>query len=573
MDRSSSDMHPPEQSPIAHTREDFTINVVSTGMDEGVSSGAHFRVRTTPVVEDPIDFPPFATLQGAIEDVASVIWHDVVIQLATGTFAGALISGFMGGGSRSTGEEVALTVVGNTSLSSGGGGGYTEFAAGAGTTTTSIAKAALGVNWAENALTGLLLVVDPTSGIGTTNQPVVRVIKSNSATALVVDTIPGMAEGVSVSIRDWDTTLSVATDDVVCLRVSDNTAPIRIRNLKFDGDGADYLLDAARNTKLVIDGCKFDYSTTETEAQLRSCQNVTLTNCVFSGGPGATIAKCQEVSASGLSMSATGTLSITDAGRVDAQITSFDALSTVLSIVRAQTAQVELYADNGAATPLYLESVADFTAVGTDLLTGTGNTGYGVEIQKAGRYVLTGGTITGASGDVNFMGNAVTWANLSSPTYGIAAENAGSAVASASYSKALTYGNRTYMGGVDISGRLLLFGYLNVSANTTVPALAAGEVLDMEAGTIDGVASNFGQIRGVIEVASADASAIVRLPSGALIAGVLAGVINTGAAAVEVEPPVGGTINGAASVTVAAGAARFFCSGNGNAGKDYFSLN
>lgn len=560
-------------APVTQTLESFTVNVAATGgIDNADASGLPVRVRPTPACKDVSAYPAFASLQAALDDIADVLWHDVIVQLAAATFDGALVCGFLGGGSKETGEEVALVIKGT--LSAPAIAGITGGAASVGTNATTIASPVAGT-WVANALVGYYAVITAGGGSsGDASRPTIRPIKSNTANDITIDSVPGLAFGSTFAIVDPGTTLQIPTDDDVILRVSNNQPTVVFHGLKFDVAGAARVVSAARTSKVVFEGCTFDATTTEVELLFETCQSVELVGCIFSGGTGLHTKNCVKVSATAIRCDGSGTLKFDDTVRGDLQVTSVDAVGVLVDIEGAQNFAAEVLANDGGDSAVRLDSVLNFVAQGTDLLSGTGNAGYGIEISKAGHYDLVGSTITGVTGDLYFMNQAITWANLSSDTYGAAAENAGNAVARAGYAKTLTYGNRTYTGNVDISGRLLLFGYMNISANTVIPTIVGVDVLDMEAGTINGVipVPPFGQIRGVLEVDCDSATAIVRLPSNAAIAGVISGVINVGSAAVIVEPPVGGLIDGGASVNVPAGTSKLFVSANGNGGKNYYSL-
>jgi hypothetical protein len=210
---------------------------------------------------------------------------------------------------------------------------------------------------------------------------------------------------------------------------------------------------------------------------------------VFKGGAGANISYINSgIVLTNLWLSASGTITLADSAQ--ATVRGFEASATLgraLGAFRIASMTAEVKANTCGATPVYLEAIGDFTAAGTNLLVGTGNTGYGVEIARTGRYTLTGSTLTGGTGDLYFMSNPVTWSQLSSPSFGIVEEHAGSAVANASYTKALVYGNRTFIGNVDVSGRLLCYGYFNTAGNLTVPTLTGTDSLDMETGLINGL--------------------------------------------------------------------------------------
>jgi hypothetical protein len=135
------------------------------------------------------------------------------------------------------------------------------------------------------------------------------------------------------------------------------------------------------------------------------------------------------------------------------------------------------------------------------------------------------------------------------------------------------YGNRLFMGNIDVSGRTLLYGYLNLAANLSAPTLTGTQNLTMSDGLIDGGAGGLnGLPLGCLEVICNSATATITLPSGAAIAGSVCVIVNRGSQLVTVSAPAPGTINGGATTTVASGAAKMFISLNGNGGLNFWTL-
>jgi hypothetical protein len=447
--------------------------------------------------------------------------------------------------------------------------GLASGTAGSGTTTTSVVKPAGAADWTASDLVGKFLVVTGGGGASTdANLPTVRVVKANTTTALTVDAVAGMDETTTFMVADCATTLTEADGLATCLRLAHNQPQVTLRGLAFSGSGLASLVDARGNASVVVDGCRLGVNTTGGSITTLEDDSVRVANCVFESASDCAISRAQSATLENCYSTGGGELSLTDClfGRVD-KLKASTCASTVFSATRCMSVRAEVAASSCTATPVYLDSCANFEVVGGGL-TGSSNTGastYGLEVANSGRYILTGSTLTGAAGDVLFLGTAVTWANLSSTNYGIVEEHAAAAVANSGYTKALKRGNYLFEGSLDISGRVLLYGYLNQSwplvAQTATGADAAGAL------NMDAVPA-----LGGIEVGTTAAGTGVRLPSNAAVPGVVVGVVNRGANALTVYAPSGGTVDGGASVTIATGKAKQFVSLQGNSGRDFWTL-
>jgi hypothetical protein len=255
------------------------------------------------------------------------------------------------------------------------------------------------------------------------------------------------------------------------------------------------------------------------------CQNVSVTGCVNSGG---------------------GVIAVQDCNKVDVtKLSATSAPSRVLSMTRVFSGTAEVAASSGGATPVYLEAVQNFYVVG-GTLTGTGNTGYGLQIAFSGQYNLTGSTITGTTNDVLFDGNACAWANELGTTYGRVATQTMGAVAQTVPTKTIIYGNQLFNGSGDHSSRELFYGIINPAQNTGLTAAGtnAATALQLPAGEHYGL--------GTVAAGTG-----VKLHNVSALPGPRCVIDNNGANACLVYP-TSGTINGAASYSLAAGAIKMF---------------
>lgn len=520
---------------------------------------------------------PYATIQAAIDALPKVIRHRVVINIAAGNFEGALIQGFSGGGWDGNGERFGIHLVGTGTAASGIG---TQ--TGRNDSSDSLTELwNANADWTEDALIGKFVRISAFSGTSQlgegydpAHRPTRRVIKDNTdyiitfAGVPAALTSPGYLSGFSVfNVEEAGTYVyqksSLPVEGLkIAFDIADNTCPIfldhfaiynpfgntlhhgvRSRSNGLVSVTASRILDASYEAVLSISDAEFNLDNCEVRNDIviqKSGRTVRVADCVgYSGGH----IKLENFPA--------------------AEVTGIEftgASTNVLRAINGLQLFAEIKATGGSATPVYLESIQKFEAVGANKLTGGSNTGgstYGVEIVSDGRYTLTGSDITGAGGDVRFLGETIPWATLATSTYGIAEGNAASAVAYTSIGKSLKYGNYLFNGSVDVSGRLLKYGYDNPSCNLGSVTLTGSDTYDMEA---QGV-------REHLEVACNSTSARVTLPSGCAIAGARVQIDNKGSETLTCQAPSGGSIVG--SATVAAGTCALFWSRNGSGGKEF----
>lgn len=449
----------------------------------------------------------------------------------------------------------ARQVIGTTSvatLATGSSSGT----AGAATSATSLAKPTGAVNWTSNDLVGKFLKVTGGGGYSA-DAPTLRPILSNTTSAAAVNEVVGMDSTTTFQVVELEPMF--AGDDGITLH--DLQTPIEFYGLSFGSELTSNLAELVDCARVKFSGCSFDANTSGPSVSALRVARLVIEHCRFTASSDADITDCAGVELTGVVNSAGGAISVTNA--LTCAVTALSAASapsSVLRLTRVHSASLAGVCSSGGATPIYLENVDNCVAI----VTGTGNTNYGVEINGAGDYVLTGSTVTGGTGDVLFHGAAVTWATLSGSDYGGTEGPGARGTANASGStKSIRYGNLLFNGSVDVSGRLLLYGYLNQSANLSPVTLTGTDSYNMGA---QGVL-------GFLECICNSATAEVLLPSGAAIPGVVVGVLNRGGSqTLTVKPPAGGTINGGASTTIASNASKTFVSLAGNGGKDFWVL-
>lgn len=507
---------------------------------------------------------PFLTLRRAISVLPQNVRDGVYINMGAGTFSGAIISGFSGG--RITEQETIGFYINGTYSAVTPTTGVASGTAGSGTNSTTLVKPTGAANWtaSDAALLGKLVKITSGGGAGLdpVNSPVVRPIKAITTSNITVDTVSGMDSTTVFSLVSPATTISEILNDTVPLRISYNSAPLVIRGLKFTSSSTlDNLIKSAGNDNITIDGCLFDFNTTDSGVLSDKDGTVLVSNCSFAGGADMTVQYCARyVEGRALFANVAGIIEFEKSMSGKIQLYSLYSIGVAFSAAAMNYLEAEIYATQAEDTCVRLESINYFEAVGTNKLSGGSNGVYGIETSKSGFYSLTGSTITGVSGDVLFMGTAVTWANLASATYGLAEWHTGGATAYATVAKSLKYGNYLFDGSIDVSGRFLMYGYCNQSANLSAAVLNSATPYNMET---QGV-------RGVLEASSTNAAAIVVLPSNAAICGVVVTVVNVGTQILTVQAPSGGVLTGTATVTN--GTAGMFVSLNTNSGKDFLRI-
>lgn len=455
----------------------------------------------------------------------SDVWNPAVF-LDHPSASAITVSGVLGRG--------PLRFIGQMTRATGLTSGVAFGTAGSGTTPTSIAKPTGAANWTANNLVGRWVRLTGGAGAGSepTHNPVLRVITANTTTAFTVASVAGMDSTTTFEIVTLDSSISGG----VSFQDSTN---IELVGFNLTSSTATSLVTASGCRSVTLRGCNIASNTSAASILTSDCDAVALEYCKLGSGADTSI-QASRVSIKGCYASAAGTISILDADKVVvSELLSVDAVSHALSIVRCRYANLEASCTGGGDSALYLESIDNMEASG-GLLTGTGNTGYGVEIAASGRYSLVGCTVTGTTNDVLFMGNAVSWANLSSSDYGIAEEHAGSAIGFAAYTKSLKYGNYLYYGNIDVSGRMLLYGYLNPSQSNGLTATGSAVGDSLQLGAV-----------AYAEVTTTPSGTGVRLPAGAALPGVNCTIYNAGANTLTIYAPASGTVDGGASITLA----------------------
>ena len=459
---------------------------------------------------------------------------------ATGENAGLNISG------RGPGQTLRLQ--GTTALASVTG--YNAGTANTGTTTTSVAKPAGGSNWSSNALIGKWLKITSGGGASTDGSLVLRPILSNTTTTLAVNAISGMDNTSVFQIVDLNSQIDyISSGDKTAIRVASCLGKVEIEGIDFSSAHAlDGLLDILDCTDVTVRGCKFAFNTVNAAVWFRRIVKLNFSHCRLTASSDIVVSNCQYVTSVGCVNSAGGVIDISDAFSADVTLlTAASSPSTVLSMTRVHVATAEAACSSGGATPIYLESCNSFRAVG-GLLTGTGNTGYGISINVSGTYTITGSTVTGATNDVLFWGSkALAYSNHLGAAYGAVAAPGMALIAQVAVTKTIMYGNILFDGSGDHSSRELYYGIINPAqaGSLTAAGTVVGDAYTMAAGQFyrfDTVAAGTG----------------AKFHASSALPGVTLMVHNNGANALLLYPNSSGTIDGGASYSLAAGAVKQF---------------
>lgn len=438
-----------------------------------------------------------------------------------------------------------LRIVGTPALATLATGANTG-TAGAGSNSAQLNKPTAVAAWTAGNLVGHF--AQPLTGpcMPADGSPLFIPIVSNTTTAAFFDApVPGFDSTCTFQIVDLATKVGKVSSLLLnAIDIRELYGRVEIYGIDFStADALDSLIYGSDVSYLKVSGCAVSINTANPSVFLERCLTQKFEHLLITNGGDIKVSEGFTVSGNGFYANAGGVISIEDCHTAKLRnVRSVNAPSRVVELINVHKAQLECNASAGGATPVYLEDCARFTPLGT-LITGSGNTGYGVEIQGSGNYNLVGVNLTGSLGDLNFLGDATLWSVLSNPAYGSVQKWGASAFGMAGFSKTLLRGNLGMEGALDVGGRLLTFGYFNLAANTSTIPLLAGYTLDMERSKVfhssDGLYYPTGteSPRAVAVVSCNAAGAQIMLPDAAAIAGALCIIINLGAFAGTVIAP------------------------------------
>lgn len=480
--------------------------------------------------------------QATILGVPTTLTGDAVVKLSAGSFD-ATVRGFTGSGT--------LTLLG-AQAAAVPTSGVASGLAGAGSSSTACVKPTGAANWtaSDSALLGRFVKVVSGGGAGSdpTNVPIFGAITAVTTTTITMTPITGFDATSRFELVDM--TLSKPATQLL---VQNNLAQVKLRGLAFTTADQVLLLSALKNQDIEIDACVFGVAASDVTGRLSKNANVVFKNCVMKAGADVSIERCGTVDADYNYGTAHAGFFVENCNSVDVKdMRAVGATGPAFSAIKCGTVRAEVTANTCTAVPVVLESLGHFEAWRGALQGTNAGAAHGVTMDVSGRYELVGSAITGAA-DFAINGNTGTWANMNNPAYGAYQGFGISAFGSGAASKAITSGNYLYEGNLDISGRLLPYGYVHLAA-----PLAA----QTATGTNQATALDMSAVPalGGIELGTVAAGTGVRLPSNAAVSGVICYVVNNGAETLKVYPPLTGTLDGGASIDLTTGQSAWFCS-------------
>lgn len=483
-------------------------------------SGNLYVSGTTNITALSFAASPAASIGGLIDQDVSVAAADVA-----GLFTAQGIGGF---GTVTVDGTSALVVVVPTS-------GDATGSLGAGTTTTSLVKPAVSANWTVNDFVGSFVRITAGAASGS-----IAPIISNTTTALVVHTIPGVTPGDTMAIEDPGVDLGVVT-------IKACSATYRIVACKIER------LITDSNYNVSAYACLFDTAHVSGSVLANRDKYFQLENCVANISASILVRRATEADFTNLTLN-TGVVEAIGCQYITGDIRSDDAATTPISFKDCQ--KVECGCDSNGTTGgndgVLIEGATNFAVSGVGLI-GSSNAGYGVRVDGVGARVdFTAASITGSTNDVIIGTTTRTWAQMATAG-GI--EDSG---AYAGVGQGLTLaGNVTLLAGAFAtnanyaqSGRLLTYGYQHDDAGTGDLALTAF------AGGGQADATQLGSVPVSVVTVVGTAADSVKLPSGHAGLGARKEVVNADASeSLNVYPASGHDMNGVtnAAFAVAAG--------------------
>lgn len=433
--------------------------------------------------------------------------------------------------------------------------------AGTGTTSTSIVKPTAAANWTSTNLVGKWF--KRTGGGGyVANGDNLRPILSNLTTTLAINTMTGCDNTTTFDIIDPASLMDqVSADVLVGIRVQNCLGPVEIVGFDFStAHSLDSLMYISDCPDVLIRGCNFGINTANPSLYILRCGRVRVEHCRLASSADISISDgCKNVAVTGVVNAGGGVVEVSDFFKADiTKLSAASAPSRVLSLIRGVIANVEAACSSGSATPVYMEAV-DHMAVTGNGLTGTGNTGYGLEIaDKGGHYDLVGSTITGSLGDL-YMSTAAAagrsnlrWGTELGSSFGAVATATSRVVAQTVPTMTMWFGPTIFMQDLQFNAGVLEYGFVHPAQLTGITAT----------GTTYADAYEIPQQRFVRVDTTPSGTGVRASPAAAIaLPGYEFTISNKGANALLVYPPAGGTIDGAGTnvgYSIAAGAKKSF---------------
>lgn len=522
--------------------------------------------RTVSYINGDFTSSPFLTIQSAIASlpVSSAFRRLVKVNANASAYAGFNASGFQGAG------DVVISFATSSPTLTGPASGA---AAAGSTTTTCNLPTGSGTNWASDTLRGLFIQVANSSD---SDIPYKRPIKSKTNTSFTFDAIPGFTSGTSFAIVKAGASLAAGASYGglnIGAVLTFNSAPIKTEYLA-PAASLDYGIYSTGNALSEHHGAQFENAANFQTFWSSSDLCSRLNDSYMSAGNtqqqnGATAEFQNNVSDGGYSLL-----------QANSVLVQFDAASVTAGIpLIVQRSNSVLIGANvascTASAALVFDSCTSVVQKGAGL-TGTGNSGYGVEVSRCTSVDMSGASITGTSGDFSIDGStavAQTWVQLAS-SKAMSRYGAGTLLLGGSTAAEVYIIESVSINGANFDvaiaqeqhgGRVINYGYFHFS----FPPGADGVIAHAGGGQSGAAAISTGAT-SFTTVASDHDSCILNF---AAIGGMAQLISNLGAHILDVFPVSGGKIDSGsinAAVSLDPGTSAIFLSRSN--GTDYLWL-
>ena len=378
-------------------------------------------LRPTRILGGDYSARPFATMQAALDSLGkdtNGFYHRITVE--PGSYDGFTVQGFSGGGVLDIAGEYL-----NATLTTGVNVGI----AGAGTTGTAVKKPAAAANWTAGELRGKLLLVtdgggyyaDSFDNLLLNGGPCLREIKDNTTDTIEIELMYGLDSTTQFRIVDVAALFDAAPSPVLgpltySVGVVSTTARMWLRGLKNNSAAVFYGFLGQSNRLVEMYGidvapsayCGIGFYDTDNliVQSLRAHGGSESHLDIYSGG---------RATLSGVVLD-DSRLQGDYFRRFVASVSANACTGTALRIRSTTNAIVQLDANTCSVTPLVLKNINQFEIDSAGLSGANASAAYGVQIDGAGYYALTGASLAGAA-DLVFDGTAVTWSALSGRNY------------------------------------------------------------------------------------------------------------------------------------------------------------
>jgi hypothetical protein len=268
------------------TTSEIFLKVTTTGSDTPTLT------RPARVLGGDKTSEPYLTIQAAIDALPKILRHPVVVNVEAGTFAGAVIDGFLAR-SMQTFNQPMLRLRGAMALSTLASGPNTATATSGSATTLTFT----GAGWTVDDLKGRFVRIASGPGAPTTTPSeyasVVGLIKSNTADTMTVTltlakyptigntviTTPAAGSVFEIIESSSIVQLAVRTNVTDCVQVMMCNAFVAIEQLSIGAVGQTRALHYALTQQGDVRYCKFSVAPSATQIQMFQTQRTFIISC------------------------------------------------------------------------------------------------------------------------------------------------------------------------------------------------------------------------------------------------------------------------------------------------------